>query len=261
MTAPRPPLRRVVVVGNSLSVLLLGRTGEPGEHTWPRLLERRLLAGGVEVVVENDARMYDLLPEGSRRYRRAGFSRFPDVLVVQYGTVEMQPNVVPTWLSRHLTRNVAAERGVEGRWYRHVVSRAWPAAREWQRWAAPRVGRFGWRVPPHRFAAELRRLVEVARTSGSRVVVFDIHPPGPTYRHFFPGIDARWRTLQSTLLDVVASFADDSGVSLFPASEISASFGDEHLPDGMHWTPPVHRAVADELAAMLLPELCDRSGP
>lgn len=261
MSSPRPPLRRVVVVGNSLSVLALGRTGTPGEHTWPRLLEHRLRDAGGEVVVENDARMYDLLPEGSRRYRRSGFARYPEVLVIQYGTVEMQPNVVPTPLSRHLTRNVPAQRGLEGRWYRHVVSRVWPLAREWQRWAAPRVGLRSWRVTPHRFRAELRRLIEVGRAGGSQVVVFDIHRPGPTYRHFFPGIDERWSVLQAALHDAVAGFADDTGVTVFAASEISDRFGEEHVPDGMHWTPVVHQAVADELAEVILPVLGDRATP
>ena len=261
MTVPKPPLRRIVVVGNSLSVLVLGRTGAPGEHTWPRLLEHRLRDAGAEVVVENDARMYDLLPEGSGRYRRSGFARYPDVLLIQYGTVEMQPNVVPTPLSRHLTRNVPAQRGLEGRWYRHVVSRAWPLARRWQRWAAPRVGLRSWRVTPHRFGAELRRLIEVGRAGGSRVVVLDIHRPGPTYRYFFPGIDDRWRVLQTTLLDTVAAFADDPGVSAFPASEVSERFGDDHVPDGMHWTPPVHEAVADGLAELIGPFVGAGAGP
>jgi len=175
--------------------------------------------------------------------------------VIQYGTVEMQPNVVPTALSRHLTRNVPARRGLEGRWHRHVVSHVWPAARAFQRWASPRVGQHGWRVPPHRFAAELGRLVEVARAAGSRVVILDIHAPGPTYRYFFPGIERRWRTLQDVLLGVVESFATDPGVALLRASEVVASFGDDHVPDGMHWTPELHQAVADELVEIVRPGL------
>ncbi len=218
------------------------------------LVERRLREHGVEALVDNDARLFDLIHEGSRRYRAAGFARFPDVLAIQYGTVEMQPNVVPTRVSRHLTRGGVPGGGLAGRWRRHVVPRIWPPVRRWQQWASPRVGERSWRVPPARFAAELRRLIEVGREAGSVVVVLDVHRPGSTYRHFFPGIDERWEILQRTIHDVVASFGDDD-VSLLPAADIAGGFGDDHLPDGMHWTPPVHRAVADALVDLVGPDL------
>ena len=245
--APRP--WRVAVLGNSVPILMVPPRQHRRTGTYSELLPELLAADGVDATVVNHARLFELVHEGARRFRRELIGTSPDVLVLHYGMLELQPNVLPTTLNRHLSREDPGGRGLQGLWIRHGVPRAWPVARTWQRWASARVGDRGWRLPPKRVAAELARLIDVARQERALVLVIDVHRPGSRLEHFLPGVGRRWVRMQAVLHDVVSSRRDPD-VRLIPASAIVAELGEAGgAPDGLHLTAAGHRMLAELLAA------------
>lgn len=250
---------RVAVLGNSVPILVVPPREQREEGTFPERLQRLLGEQGFDVEVRNESRLFDMLPGGWRRFQEQLIPWAPDVLVVNYGVIEMQPNVVPTWLNRHLTTETVGGKGPVALYKRRVVPRLWPPVRTFQRTASRRAGIRTWRLPPQRLAAELRRLIEVARQEKMLVLVNDVHEPGQRLRHFFPGIERRHAILQEVLADVVDAFADPD-VRLVPVSQVSAKLGEAAgLPDGLHLTSAGHLGVAHLLADEIGPWLASRS--
>ncbi len=246
---------RVAVLGNSVPILVVPPRATREEGTFPERLQRLLDERGLDVEVRNDSRLFDVLPDGWRRFQQQVIPWAPDVLVVNYGVIEMQPNVVPTWLNRHLTTVTVGGKGPVALYKRHAVPKLWPPVRRFQRWSSAKVGTRTWRLPPQRLAAELRRVVEVARQDRMLVLVNDVHAPGDRLRHFFPAIERRHAIVQEVLADVVDGFADPD-VRLVPVSQVSAKLGEaEGLPDGLHLTSAGHLGVAELLADEIAPWL------
>lgn len=238
---------RVAVLGNSVPILVVPPRATREEGTFPERLRRLLDERGLDVEVRNDSRLFDVLPDGWRRFQRDVIPWAPDVLVVNYGVIEMQPNVVPTWLNRHLTTETVGGKGPLALYRRRVVPKVWPPVRRFQRWSSARVGTHTWRLAPPRFAAELHRLIEVARRERMLVLVNDVHAPGERLRHFFPAIERRHAIVQEVIADVVGGFADPD-VRLVPVSQVSAKLGEvDGLPDGLHLTSAAHLGVAEML--------------
>jgi lysophospholipase L1-like esterase len=229
------------------------------DGTFPERLQRLLDEQGFDVEVRNESRLFDMLPSGWRRFQQQLIPWAPDVLVVNYGVVEMQPNVVPTWLNRHLTTETVGGKGPVGVYKRRVVPHLWPPVRTFQRRASRRTGTHTWRLPPRRVADELRRLIHVARQEKMLVLVNDVPEPGERLRYFLPTIERRHAILQEVLADVVDAFADPE-VRLVPVSQVSAKLGEAAgLPDGLHLTSAGHLAVAHLLADEIGPWLASRS--
>ena len=237
-----------------MNVLVLGtsvaRMVAPGRTS----VDDRTYAGWLEELtgarVENESRWYELLDDGSARFHSELRPRMPDVVVLDYGVVECQPSLLPTWLSRHaMTWDQSLGRGA--RLYRRGLAVVWPALRWWQRWSAAKAGTRTWRLPPRRFAASLHRLIEVARHDKAVVLVLDLPPFGSRMEHFLPGLEPRRKIYNEVFASVVSSFADDD-VRLVERSKVSAELGiDETVPDGLHLSPAAHRRVAELLAAEL----------
>lgn len=247
--------QKVAVLGNSVPILITPPRADRADGTFPEHLERLLRARGLDVAVRNDSRLFDMLPSGWRRFQMEVIPWAPDVLVVNYGVIEMQPNVVPTWLNRHLTKEMVGGVGPTAFYRRRIVPKVWPPIRDFQRWSAGRVGTRTWRLPPRRFAAELQRVVAAARHEGMLVLVNDVHAPGARLRHFFPSIERRHGILQEVLADVVDGFRDPD-VRLVPVSQVSAKLGEqEGLPDGLHLTAAGHLGVAEVLVDEVAPWL------
>ena len=237
--------QRVAVLGNSVPILIVPPRPSREEGTFPERLQRLLDERGLDVEVRNESRLFDLLPNGWRRFQQQLIPWSPDVVVVNYGVIEMQPNVVPTWLNRHLTTETVGGKGPVAVYKRRVVPKVWPPVRELQRWSSGKVGTRTWRLPPQRLGAELRRIVDVARKDLMLVLVNDVHAPGDRLRHFFPGIERRHAIVQEVLADTVDSFRDPD-VRLVPVSQVSAKLGEvEGLPDGLHLTSAGHLGVAE----------------
>jgi hypothetical protein len=249
---------RVAVLGNSVPILIVPPRPTREEGTFPERLQQLLDQRGLDVEVRNDSRLFDLLPDGWRRFQQRLIPWAPDVLVVNYGVVEMQPNVVPTWLNRHLTTETVGGTGPVDLYRRRVVPKLWPPVRRFQRWSSAQVGTRTWRLPPARLGAELRRLIEVARRERMLVLVNDVHEPGDRLRHFLPSIEHRHAIVQQVLAETVDGFGDPD-VRLVPVSQVSAKLGEaDGLPDGLHLTSAGHLGVAELLADEIAPWLTAR---
>jgi poly(3-hydroxybutyrate) depolymerase len=152
-----------------------------------------------------------------------------------------------TW-EKGLSRPASAYR-------RRVAPKIWPRLRRYQRWAMARMGMRFWRMSPRRFAAELQRVIMLARSDHRLVLVIDINAPGPRLLYNLPGIDQRQEHLNGVLHDVVGkAAAEDADVKLIEASALADEMGiDVAIPDGYHWSPPAQRRVAEMLAAEIVP--------
>jgi hypothetical protein len=253
-TGPLPPKARwhVAVLGNSLPILMVPPRRDRIEGAYPELLERMLLARGYDVRVDCHARLYDLAHEGARRFVREITPTAPDVLVLNYGVLEAQPNVLPTTLNRHLTRSDPGGPGLSGLWIRTAVPRVWPVARRYQRWASSVAADRTWRMHPDRLRASLERTVSLAISGGMLVLVVDVLPPGDRLQHFFPGIERRIARVNGVLEALVVDAANPD-VRLVAASAIARMLGPGGVPDGLHLVPEGHRRLACTLTEEITP--------
>jgi len=238
---------RVAVLGNSVPLLMVPERTRRSDGTYPELLAGVLAEAGVDAEVTDRARMFEMIHEGARRFGADIAPLHPDVLILHYGIIELQPNVLPTTVVRHLSVTRPGGRGVRRLWRRLAVPRLWPAARAWQRWASARVGLRTWRFSPTRFVAELDHLVRVARYNRSLVLVLDVHDPGPRLEHFMPGIRGRWQQHQRALRRYVEELGDPD-VRLVEVSAVAAGLGEGASTDGLHLGAEGHALLAQVLA-------------
>jgi hypothetical protein len=211
----------------------------------------------VPATVIHSGKWFDMANELRRRYEPAIRNHFPDVLVLNYGFVESQPNFLPTWASRHFTTWDVSSAPVAAWYRRHLAPAAWRVLRGYQRLAARATTRGSYRLSPKRFAAELRRIIELSRLeTGCLVLVLDVDPPDGRLLHWIPGMQKRWERYQQVLRDLVAAI-DDPEVRLVPASLVALYELDlaDALPDGIHRSPAAHQRTAelltDEIVAWL----------
>jgi lysophospholipase L1-like esterase len=247
-------LWRVLVIGNSVTTMVPGRTSRL-DGPYPEQLELLLRNEGINAEVRNSGRENELINRGVHRYQEEERAWSPDVLVVNYGIIEVQAPALPLGVHNHfmtwekgLSRPAAVYR-------RHVAPHVWPRLRRYQRWAVPRMGMRFWRMTPRRFGAELERVIHLARFDHRLVLVLDVNPPGERLLYNLPGLDERREIYQSTISSVVGkAAAADDGVRLIAASRVCDDLGVEAaIPDGYHWSPPAQRRVAEMLAAEIVP--------
>jgi hypothetical protein len=230
-----------------VSLLVVPARQRREDGTYAERLPDLLRDARVPAEVSCRARMFELIHEGARRYGAEIAPLQPDVVVLHYGVVELQPNVLPTTLNRSLTRAIPGGRGLNRLWHGGLAPRLWPAARAWQRWASARVGGRTWRLRPERFVAELDHLVRVARSTQALVLILDVHEPGPRLEHFMPGIARRWARHQAAVRAYVEDRADPA-VRLVAVSELVRPLGDDASVDGLHLSSAGHVLVAEALA-------------
>jgi len=261
------PLRRswkVLILGNSVPTTV--ERGSRQDATYGEVLEWLLADSGHQVRVRNAGRWFDQIDSGNRRFMEEERTEFPDVLILQYGSVECRPNVVPEVVLKHFARlrfhTWDEGIGTTARAYRRLLApHLWRAVRRYQQVASARVGLRTWRMNPDRFAGELRRLIAFARHERMLVLVVDGNPPGPKMVHFMPTLHERWALYQRVLADVVAGF-DDGEVRLVTLSKVVEELGEEAgLPDGLHFSPLGHRRAAEMLASEIAPWLDAQAQP
>ena len=242
MTRLRP--LRVAVLGNSVPLLVVPTRSHRDEGTYVERLEVLLAEADLPATLTNSSRLFELIHEGARRFPRDVAPLQADVLIVNYGILELQPNVLPTSINRHLSRATPGGRGLRRLWHRAAVPRLWPVARSWQRWASARAGQRTWRLRPEHFVAELADLVRIARNSKVLVLVLDVHEPGPKLEHFMPGTRERWVRFQTVVRDYITTL-DDPGVRLLEVSAVVEDLGEVELGDGLHLSATAHARVAE----------------
>lgn len=240
---PERPLR-VHVVGNSAAVMVVPHHGPRDGGNYGEQLGPLLAAGGVPTVVTHACRWFGMVHEVIPRYEQDVRNHFPDVLVLHFGMAECQPNTLPTSLVRHFTTWHRTSRAPAVAYRRWAAPALWSTLRDYQRWAAAR-DQHSHRLGPRRFRADMRRLVELARTEcGCLVLLVDVDPPGARLEYWLPGLSGRVERYNRLLRDIAGDF--DGQVRLVPASR-SLRNPDVELPDGLHRAPDGHRLTAQLL--------------
>ncbi len=243
-----PPLR-VVVAGGSVSLFVVPRPTRT-DGTYGELLAGQLAAHGVEADIRHSGQWFDLVSDLRARYEHGVRNHFPDVLVLNYGMGECQPNVVPTWLARHLQSWDRSSAAAALAYRTEVADRAWAGLRSVQRATA------GWptyRLAPARYARELRKVITMARDeTRCLVLLLDLDPPGPRWEHWVPGMAGRRELFQRVQDQLVRDLADPDVRTVRVAGHVAEYGFDAVLPDGIHRSPLGHRLTADALTAEVL---------
>jgi lysophospholipase L1-like esterase len=236
---------RVVVAGGSVSLFVVPRTGR-AEGTYGELLPGLLEGDGLAVDVRHTGQWFDLVQDLRRRYESAVRNHFPDVLVLNYGMGEAQPNVIPTWAARHFQSWDRSSHPLALAYREHLGPRAWTALRRVQSrtssWPT-------YRLSPGRYATELRKVITMARDeTGCLVLLLDLDPPGPRWEHWVPGMAQRRDLFQQVQDDLVADLGDPDVRSVRVAHHVAEHGVDVLLPDAIHRSPLGHRLTAEALA-------------
>lgn len=245
-TAGRP--LRVVVVGSSVTFMVVPPVAGPDDDAYPALLDEELLDRGITSVTYAHARWHATAKEVLKQTEPWIRDHHPDVVVLNVGFVDCQARVLPTWLYRHAITWLPGLSGLSVRYRQRVVPHLRRAIRTWQRVTVGHVGLRLSRLAPGPFRRAVQRLVRQAvRDHSALVLVLDIDGPGPALQHWQPGIDARIASYNAILADVVRGL-DDPRVVLLPTSSVVMGDQERLLPDGIHRSAEGHRLVAAAVA-------------
>lgn len=249
---------RIVDVGNSISVLQVPAASDRSEVPYPELLPDALAARGIAAVCRNEGRMHDFVHLGLRRYERHVRVHAPDVVVLHYGVLEAQPWYGPLPLLRHVVRRHTSVTRTASWYRRHVVKRIWDALSSYRRHVAARLG-FAYQVSPRRFHRGIEQLVQVLRSDlRPLVLILTIAPPPQLLEVNMPGQALRVARYNRMLVDVVEAAADPEVVLVDVGPLIDELGGAETtVIDGMHFTPALHRRLAEVLADTIAGRVSD----
>ncbi|MGZ6825613.1 MAG: hypothetical protein ACXVGH_02390, partial [Mycobacteriales bacterium] len=205
---------------------------------------------GLDVDVRHTGQWFDLVSDLRQRYESAVRAHFPDVLVLNYGMGECQPNVVPTWLARHFQSWDRSSHPLALSYRERVAPAAWTRLREVQRrtshWPT-------YRLSPDRYVTELRKVVTMARDeTGCLVLLLDLDPPGPRWEHWVPGMTERHRLFQQAQDRFVQELGDPMVRSVRVSHHVAEHGSEVLLPDSVHRSPLGHRLTAEALAREVL---------
>lgn len=252
MTATARPLE-VVILGNSLSHLVIPTADQPGRSSYGAVLRDELTDSGLPVRIHLESRWFDFAVDALDRYEQDVRSHLPDVVILHYGLNESQPWLLPIPLLRHILTTHTVTTPAQERYREKVVKPAWKGLRRYRRWASKQVGMKTWQTRPDRFTAALHTLITLSRQElGCLVLVVDIAPPGPVLTHFLPGQEDRHRHFQQLLEGVTSKF-NDPLVRLVRTEDFVVEQGfPAALPDGMHYSPAGHAYLGQLLAKEIL---------
>lgn len=250
-TDPTP--LRVLVVGTSMTYMVMPSRAEPADGSYVQHLGHLLATRGCPAHVMLRSRWYGRVDEFLRGFEPGIRDRLPDVVVLDIGEGSSHPRVIPNWLFRHLLTWDRTSRLGARTYRRQVADRVWRVLRTLQRLAAPHAPLALSRLPPRRFRHDTARLVDLVRTeTGAAIVVAGVEPPGARARHWLPGMEERAAHYDGLLQQVVRS-VDDPGITyLSRAVDTAAIPVDELVPDGFHRTAAGHRLFAERLAEVVL---------
>ena len=249
---PERPLR-IHVFGSSTSVLVEPQHGPRDAGTYGEQLVPLLADLGVPTVVSHAGTWFGRICDAVPHYERDVRDHFPDVLVVNYGIVECQSDLLPTPIVRHLTTWHRTSRAGAHLYRTQLLPMLWTQLRRYQRWACTHDHDHTHRLRPSRFVADLTRTIEMARKDcGPLVLVLDIDPPGDRVEHWLPGTVRRVARYNDLLAQVAGSFDNDVRLVRAGAALTDPS---TQLPDGLHRSQEGHamtaRLLADEITTWL----------
>jgi lysophospholipase L1-like esterase len=253
-----PPNRlplRVLVKGASTVVYTSWMSGPRTDFAWPRVVEAELLAAGFPAEVRCTAMPAELAKQTVRTWQAEVLTWSPDVVVLQYGHMETIHLFLPRWLERHV--NSLHERpGVVRSFYRKRILRpSWMVLAKTQRALDKRLPADLLAYKPRRVVADLKQyLKHVCTVASPLVLVCEIPPTGAPYRDWFPGTTQRIATMNQHLEAMVAELANEN-IRWIPVNSITGAHlepGQDATPDGGHFTPPLHRAVGEAIADVIV---------
>lgn len=257
MSTPAPiPLPMRILVKGASNVHVMSQWSSPREDfTFPRALEQALCEQGQPALVHNNAVSSQPATHVLRTWEQEILAWSPDVIILSYGTYETIHYLLPRWLERH-ANSLKRRPGLVRESYRRFLLRpVWKLLAQGQSALDRRFDSIVRRNRPRQVAAHLTRLVERATSvNHPLILIFEVFPPGSRARSWFPGIAERTEVMNRTLEQLVDRIADPD-VRLFRLTDIAARVtpeGEDPVPDGVHFSAQVHRAVGRALADEVL---------
>lgn len=233
---------KIVVAGSSAAQFVVPKRTRRTDGTYGELLPTTLAAEGIAAGVEQTGKWYDTIRDLRRSYEPSVRTRFPDVLVLNYGMAECQPNIPPLWFVRHMYSWDRSAHPAAEAYREKLLNPLWPRIRPVQRsassWAPSRLS-------PRRFVSEMRRVISMTRDeTGALVLLVQVDPPGPRVEHWWPGLTGRVAAYNE-LLD---QLEDEQVVVARTAHHVTDLGFETVLPDGLHRSAEGHRLTASVLA-------------
>lgn len=248
---------RIVVTGGSVASMLSPPRTAREQGAYAELLPEVLARRGVQGHVYLRSRWFGMVRDLRREYEEVIRDRMPDVVILNFGMGECQPNMLPTWFVRHLGTWNRSGRTQARAYYRFVLDPLWPALRKYQQ-VADRVPIY--RMSPRAFRAEMTRVIALTRLeTRALVLVLDQDPAGSRLVRWMPSIRARRERYQVILQEVADRFGPD--VRLVPVSETVRGREEELVPDGLHRTPEGHLMMAERIADEIVAWAAQTDGP
>lgn len=250
--SPRPPLR-VLVVGSSVTYMVVPPRADASDGTYAQHLRRMLAERGHPAQVTLRSRWYGRVDEFLRDFEAGIRDPMPDVVVLDVGEASCHPRVLPTTIARHFLTWDRTSRPGARVYRRQVAVRLWRVLRTVQRLGSRHAPLALSRLSPQRFRHDTGRLLALVRTeTGAAVVVLGVEPAGTRAEYWMPGLDER-AAHYDRLLQQLVRHADDPGVTYLSRAVDTAGVPvDELLPDGLHRTAAGHRLLAERLVDAVL---------
>lgn len=253
MNDPLPLPLRVLVKGASTAHTLSWMGGPRRDFAYARATEAALYAAGTPAEVRSTAMASQRTKTALKTWESEVFSWSPDVVILNYGHFETVHQFLPQPLERH-AHSMAARPGPIRTPYRFALRKVWKFLARIQQQLDRRLPQTMFKHRPRRVANDLVRLIERIQMIGSPLVlVMELTRPGPPFQNWFPGMGARIEVMNEALKDVVRR-ADQPNVRHFPTNAVLAPLmaEGEVTPDGGHYTPDAHRAIAAALTEEIL---------
>lgn len=229
--------------------------GPRDDLAYPRATEHALLAAGRPATVRDTSLGGELTKTALRRWEPEVLQWSPDVIVLHYGQVETIHLFVPQRLERHANSWRTRPGKVRALYRMGVLRPVWKSLTVTQRRLDGRVIPATFRNRAERVADDLERLVERTQLAQSPLVlIMQLVEPAQRWKDWFPGITERTSAMNAALAEVVQRVGRDN-VRLFDVpgalSQLKADGVPVH-PDGGHFSPAAHAAIASVLAREIL---------
>lgn len=254
--APALPLPvRVLVKGASTVNWISWMGGPRTDFILPRVIEERLLASGRPCTVHTHSVASEPTHGVLQTWEREVLGFSPDAIVLVYGHYETIHLLLPRWLERHANSLRGRPRRLRLVYRDRLVRPAWMLLARAQ---AAVDARWGSRLRTRRHekvVADLETYIRHVRTVGHPLVhLVELLPPHEKKAGWFPGMPARIARMNDALEGLVRRLDDDEVRFVRVVDLVDSVAGGDlatAIPDGFHYSPAMHRAVGERIAASI----------
>ncbi len=250
-----PTPLRVLVKGASTVNWTSWMGGPRTDFTFPRVVEEVLLRHDQPCHVQTISMASEKTSWLLRTWQREVVQFSPDVIVLVYGHYESIHLFLPRWFERHANSLRGRPRRLAQLYRRRILRPTWKALAQLQAAVDRRVPRLR-PGRPRRVAEDLRAYVHQVQKVGSPLVLMlELLPLHDGYTAWFPGMSQRIEDMNRAIGDMVADL-DLPNVQHVPirpvVEEVFAGDLTVATPDGFHYSPPMHLAVGERVAAVVM---------